>query len=194
MQTSATIAALTTLTGTTDRGPGCGAQDFSNTGSCIPGTTGGATDAGGSLLLHPVMRATRVMTASACRALTPAPTAHALSIALIVPSLPDLAGAARPVASLRAATPNRHCSGERRLSYRLLRAFDTLGARRSGAARRGGEGRYARHVKHRLDRRPRHLVSPASLLVDRTRGGMTTDSSSSGRPSRKGSSTWSHWS
>src|SRR5580658_2821935 len=40
MQTLATIAALTTLTGTTDGGPGCGAQDFSNTGSWMPGTGG----------------------------------------------------------------------------------------------------------------------------------------------------------
>ncbi len=69
MQTLATIAALTTLIGTTDGGPGCGAQDFSNTGSCMPGATGGATGAGGSLLLHPVKRATRVTTTSACRAL-----------------------------------------------------------------------------------------------------------------------------
>jgi hypothetical protein len=45
MQTLATIAALTTRTGTTDAGPGCGAQDFSNTGSRMPETTGGATRA-----------------------------------------------------------------------------------------------------------------------------------------------------
>jgi excisionase family DNA binding protein len=45
MQTLATIAALTTLTGTTDGGPGCGAQDFSNTGSWMPGTAGEAAHA-----------------------------------------------------------------------------------------------------------------------------------------------------
>ena len=44
MQTLATISTRRTiLIGTTDGGPGCGAQDFSNTGSCIPGTKGGAT-------------------------------------------------------------------------------------------------------------------------------------------------------
>src|ERR1700733_13434730 len=76
MQTLATIAArLTTFTGTTDRGPGVGAQDLSNTGSCMPGTTGG-----GSLLLHPGMRATTVMTTSACRPLSPALTADACQL------------------------------------------------------------------------------------------------------------------
>jgi hypothetical protein len=86
MQTLATIAARpTTLIGTTDRGPGCGAQDFSNTGSCMPGTTGRAT--GAALLLHPVMRAAATaITTSACRALSPALTAYAPSCAFIVPS------------------------------------------------------------------------------------------------------------
>ena len=90
MQTLATITARpTTLIGTTDAGPGCGAQDFSNTGSCMPATTGGATGAGGSLPLHPVKRATTVMTTSACRALSPAPTTYD-------PSSPSLSHLAPP--------------------------------------------------------------------------------------------------
>ena len=67
-------------------GPGCGAQDFSNTGSWMPAPTGGATGAGGSLLVHPVKRATTVTTTSACRALSPALTAR-----LPPPSSPLLA-------------------------------------------------------------------------------------------------------
>ena len=83
MQTLATIAALTTLIGTTDGRPGCGAQDVSNTGSCMPGTTGGVARGGGLLLLHPVMTATTVMTTSACRNLSGGPRKYGEGVVVL---------------------------------------------------------------------------------------------------------------